>query len=63
MDDFRFLSLERRVAVLEGKPDPGLPCPMAYSGRCQQGKTLGPYGDLVDCRTCGGKARVFPDLK
>lgn len=52
--------LHRRVSFLEGKPDPGLPCPKCENGRID---LTDDYGDRVGstlCLTCNGSGRVYP---
>lgn len=62
MDRERMCALERRVAILEGKPDPGVPC-----GNCDNG-----YEDIEDhprdthwkrCSICNGTSRIYPTIK
>ena len=57
----RLCRMERRIAILEGKPDPGLPCPR---GDCLNGKI-----DVCEdwhknqwatCPICLGSGKVFP---
>jgi len=62
----RLDELERRVAVLEGKPDPGLTCPGTAYRTCLRGRAY--YrdhdGDEVYsvCEVCGGTGRVYPPV-
>ena len=62
----RLEELERRVARLEGRPDPGRTCPGTDESACCGGKVK--TFDRRDnwawspCPTCGGKGRVYPEL-
>ena len=59
----RIAMLERRVAILEGKPDPGMRC---NNPECRGGKV-----DVAEhprdrqwvyCPTCSGSSVIFPPL-
>jgi hypothetical protein len=63
LDTKRIEQLERRIAILEGKPDPGLPCP---NTECRNG-----FEDTHEdryktrwekCPVCLGKMKVYPSL-
>lgn len=62
----RIESLERRVAILESKEDPGMLCKGTADSDCYRGSV-----DVYDngrrtgrstCPTCNGKGRVYPKL-
>jgi hypothetical protein len=61
----RFDKIERRLALLEGKPDPGLSCPGVPASHCAGGSVKVYDDDGLKwgwgrCPTCGGKGRVYP---
>jgi hypothetical protein len=60
----RFDELERRVTILEGKPDPGLACKgvpdsACYGGRVKVYDRFNKWG-WGTCSTCNGTGRMFP---
>lgn len=56
MEHQRLEDLERRVEILEGKPDPGVPC--RESG-CINGKIRDDDNKLTTCQRCKGTGRQY----
>ena len=56
----RFEKLERRVAILEGKPDPGVTC-SCIDGTDEGALPDGRWG-VITCSKCYGTKRLYPSL-
>lgn len=59
--------LERKVAILRHRPDPGVTCRGDDRGECFGGNVK-EYDDSYKwgwsvCRTCNGKGRVYPPIE
>lgn len=56
----RIVAIERRLALLEGKPDPGIPCV------CVRGQIVVDVYEGEDqwgpCQECGGSGILYPEI-